>query len=40
LFAAGQHTVSWDAAGLASGTYMYRLNADNFSETRKMTLIK
>lgn len=40
MFAAGQHTVSWDAAGLASGTYMYRLSADNFSATRKMTLLK
>ncbi len=40
MFAAGQHTVTWDAAGLASGTYMYRLSADNFSATRKMTLLK
>ena len=40
MFAAGQHTVSWDAAGLASGTYMYKLGTDNFSETRIMTLIK
>ena len=40
IFAAGQHTVSWDAAGLASGTYIYRLSTENFSETRKMTLLK
>lgn len=39
-FTAGKHTVTWDAAGLASGTYLYKLSANNFSETRKMTLVK
>ncbi|MCH8568380.1 MAG: T9SS type A sorting domain-containing protein [Balneolales bacterium] len=40
MFAAGRHTVTWDAAGLASGVYMYKLSADNFTKTKKMTLVK
>lgn len=40
MFTAGQHTLSWYAAGLASGTYIYRLTADNFTQSRKMTLVK
>ncbi|MGM0460256.1 MAG: T9SS type A sorting domain-containing protein [Bacteroidota bacterium] len=37
---AGTHTVPFDASGLASGTYIYRLTANNQVLTRKMTLIK
>ncbi|KPP97124.1 MAG: extracellular protein [Bacteroidetes bacterium HLUCCA01] len=40
LYAAGEHRVSWDASGLASGTYVYRLQANGITQTRKMTLIK
>lgn len=40
MFAAGRHTVTWDAAGLASGVYIYKLNADNFTKTKKMTLVR
>ncbi len=37
---AGTHTISFDASSLASGVYMYRLQAGNTVLTRKMTLIK
>ncbi|MDO9695821.1 MAG: FlgD immunoglobulin-like domain containing protein, partial [Candidatus Latescibacteria bacterium] len=43
--AAGAHEVIWDGrddAGrqVASGTYVYRLTAGLYSETRKMSLMK
>ena len=37
---AGQYNVHWDASGLSSGMYYYRLDANGQSITRKMTLIK
>ena len=36
----GYHTVSFDASNLPSGVYFYKISADNFKETKKMTLIK
>jgi hypothetical protein len=37
---AGEYNVEWNATILASGIYFYRLEADNYSVTRKMVLIK
>ena len=36
----GPHAFAFDANGLASGVYYYRLQAGRFSETRKLTLLK
>jgi len=38
--AAGQHSVSFDASNLSSGIYIYRIQAGNSIQTRKLTLIK
>lgn len=37
---AGYHQVIFDGGNLASGVYMYRLQAGNFTQSRKMILIK
>jgi PKD repeat protein len=39
-YPAGSHSVAWDASGYASGIYFYRLEADDFQDTRKLILIK
>jgi hypothetical protein len=39
-FEAGNHSVAWDAGDLTSGIYFYRISAGQFSDTRKMILIK
>jgi len=36
----GRHNVTWDASQLASGVYIYRLEAAGQKQTRRMTLIK
>jgi endo-1,4-beta-xylanase len=36
----GTYTVKWDAHGLASGIYFYRLEAAQFTETRKLVLLR
>ncbi len=36
----GEHTVSFDASGLSSGIYIYRLRSNSISLNRTMTLIK
>lgn len=36
----GNYEVTWDASGLASGVYMYRMRAGNFMETRRLVLLK
>ena len=37
---AGEHTISFDAFGLSSGVYFYRLQAPGNIQTRKMVLIR
>lgn len=37
---AGRHQVQFDASGLPSGLYFYRVNAGEFVETRRMMLVK
>ncbi|MCK4606507.1 MAG: T9SS type A sorting domain-containing protein [candidate division Zixibacteria bacterium] len=37
---AGEHSAMWDGSTVASGVYFYRLNTGEFSETRKMMLLK
>ncbi len=38
--AIGFYTVTWDAAEFASGPYIYKLEAGDFVETKRMALIK
>ena len=38
--AAGTHSVVFDAGDLASGVYLYRLTAGNYSVTQKMVLVR
>lgn len=40
MLQSGAHTYQFDASNLASGMYLYRLQTDNFSTTKKMMLIK
>lgn len=44
-YSAGNHTVTWDATGFATGMYVYQMTArssnnQTFTQTRKMMLIK
>jgi hypothetical protein len=36
----GQYEVKWDAEGLVSGVYLYRLEAGEFRETKRMVLMR
>jgi hypothetical protein len=38
--AAGIHKLNWDARGLASGVYLYRLEAGEFMQTKKLILMR
>ncbi|MGH2575996.1 MAG: choice-of-anchor B family protein [Ignavibacteria bacterium] len=37
---AGDHHIKYDAVNLSSGVYFYKLDAEGFSQTKKMNLIK
>jgi hypothetical protein len=37
---AGIHKLNWDASGLASGMYLYRLEAGSFVQTKKLILMR
>jgi len=37
---AGSHEVTWDASPYSSGIYFYRISAKNFTETKKMMMLK
>ena len=37
---AGYHTATFDATGLSSGVYLYKLTTTIFTQTKKMLLIK
>jgi hypothetical protein len=36
----GHYSLTWDASGFASGTYIYHLTAGSFSKVRKMILLR
>jgi len=37
---AGSYSVSWNASNNSSGVYFYKLTAGNYSQVRKMVLVK
>ncbi|CAF3838145.1 unnamed protein product [Rotaria sp. Silwood1] len=40
MFDAGKHTLDVNLSYLSSGTYFYRLTSDNFTDTKKLMLMK
>ena len=36
----GTYTVEWNAQGMPSGVYFYRLRAGSFVQTRKLLLLR
>jgi type IX secretion system substrate protein/BNR repeat protein len=40
ILAPGTYEVEWDGANFSSGVYYYRLNAEEFTDTKKMVLLK
>ncbi len=39
-FQAGPHSIVWKATGASSGVYIYRISAGDFTDMKKMTLIR
>ena len=39
-FEKGQHELKWNAQGVTAGIYILQYNAGNYSETRKLSVIK
>ena len=37
---AGYYSLNFNASALSSGVYYYSINADNFTSTKKMMLVK
>jgi len=37
---AGEYTISFDASGLSSGVFFYKLQTNSFVQTRKMLLVR
>ncbi|HCN36620.1 MAG TPA: T9SS C-terminal target domain-containing protein, partial [Bacteroidetes bacterium] len=37
---AGEYSYDFDGSSLQSGTFFYRLQSENFSDTKKMILLK
>jgi hypothetical protein len=37
---AGTHQIQWDAAGVGSGVYMYRLMSGSFAQAKQMVVLK
>ncbi|UCE18595.1 MAG: T9SS type A sorting domain-containing protein [Gemmatimonadota bacterium] len=37
---AGHHTVNWNGENATSGVYFYRIEANEFTATRRMVLMK
>lgn len=40
MISAGEHSIEFDATAFASGVYFYRLSSDNYSDSKKMMLLK
>lgn len=40
LQTAGEHRIQWNAASLPTGFYFYKMERGNFSQTRKLMLMK
>jgi hypothetical protein len=38
--ASGSYSINFNAAGLSSGVYFYKITANNFTDTKKFTLLK